>query len=367
LALAFMLIVAPSARAAEPAADLGKSSSMQVMERIESIVYGEPNKGGLIERLNSIEKELFGRSLPGSISERHTATLNFLEVGTEDQPSMLFKLGVAEWIVGHVQPRRAALARLESLETELDGEMQYGKPLAMRVERVLSILVADAVTFQEVILPGATVLGVKFLEELSPAKSKKGDFVGLALLEDLLVDHNLVAPKGSLVETYVREVKQPRPFGVPGEVRLDFKALLPLGPQRPPVTLGPAAKKATEDAQKGRDRGAGGIIGAGAASIGGAILLGPVGLIGGALIRGNSIKIPEGAVMFLETSGDVRVSAYPVPESLRIDPNATIRESLVPVTTTTTTTTTVTTRTVGPAEKQPSNGTIDLPAEQKID
>jgi hypothetical protein len=161
----------------------------------------------------------------------------------------------------------------------------------------------------------------------------------------------------------VRDVKQPRAFGVPGEVRLDFRALLPLGPQRPPVMVGAAAKKATDDAKKNRDRGAGGIIGAGAASIGGAIILGPIGLLGGALIRGNSVKIPEGSIMFLETSGDVRVSAYPVPASLRIDPNSTIRESLVPTTTTTTTTTTVTTTTVG----KPSDGTIELPAEQKID
>jgi hypothetical protein len=363
LAAIAVLLAAAAVRAAEPGAEADKSSSMQMMERIETIVYGEPNKGGLIERLNSIEKELFGRSLPGSISERHSATLNFLETGTADQPSMLFKLGVAEWIVGRVQPQKPALTRLELLETELDGEMQYGKPLAMRVERVLSTLVAETVTFQDVILAGATVLRVKFLEELSPAKSKKGDFVGLALMDDILVDRSLVAPKGSLVETYVREVKQPRPFGVPGEVRLDFRALLPLGPQRPPVTFGNASKKATEEAQKNRDKGAGGILGAGAASLGGALLLGPIGLVGGALIRGNSIKIPEGTVMFLETSGDVRVSAYPVPESLQIDPGATIRESLVPMTTTTTTTTTVTTTTVG----KPSDGAIELPAEQKID
>jgi hypothetical protein len=363
---------ASCARAADADAevDAGKSSSVQMMERIETIVYGEPNKGGLIERLNSIEKELFGRSLPGSISERHTATLNFLEVGTEDQPSTLFKLGVAEWIVGHAQPRKPALARLETLETDLDGEMQYGKPLAMRVERILSLLVAEPVTFQDVVLPGATVLRLKFLQELSPAKSKKGDFVGLALTDDLFVDRNLVAPKGSLLETYVREVKQPRIFGVPGEVRLDFRALRPLGPQRPPVLFGAASKKATEEAQKGRDKGAGGILGAGAASIGGAIIFGPVGLLGGLLIRGNSIKIPEDTIMFMETSGDIGVSAYPVPESLQIDPDATIRESLV--TTTTTTTTTVTTTTVGTAgnSSQPdgaAGGTIELPAEQRID
>ncbi|GHV35575.1 hypothetical protein FACS1894187_08600 [Synergistales bacterium] len=344
-----------------------KSSSAIMMERIETIVYGEPNKGGLIERLNSVEKELFGRSLPGSISERHTATLNFLEVGTADQPSMLFKLGVAEWIVGSLQPRKSAMARLETLETDLDGVMRYGEPLAMRVERILSSLVAESVTFQEAVLPGATVLRAKFLEELSPAKSKKGDFVGLALTDDLFVDKILVAPKGSLVDTRVREVKRPGMFGVPGEVRLQFNALMSLGSQRPLVTFGAAAKKATDDARKFGDKGEGAMVGAGAAAIGGAILLGPVGLLGGALIRGNSVKIPEGSIMYLETSGDARISGYPVPEGLLIDPDATIRESIVPTTTTTTTTTVTTTTTSVPVNNNDDGGAIILPPEQKIE
>jgi hypothetical protein len=299
-------------------AEEGKSSSMRMMERIERIVYGETNKGGIIDRMNSVEKELFGRSLPGSISERHTATLNFLEVGTAEQPSMLFKLGVCEWLVGSA-PRtqvKAALKRVEDLETELNGEMQYGKPLAMRVERVLASLVADPVTSREVTLPTSTVLQVKFLEELGPATTQKGDSVGLALTNDLFVERVLVAPKGSLVDTTVNTVKQPGRFGIPSEIRLDFKSLVPLGPQRIPVTTGAASKKATEEAQKGKDTGAAGIVGAAGASVGGAVLLGPVGLVAGVLVRGNAVKIPAGTIMFLETSGDVRVSGYPVPASL---------------------------------------------------
>jgi hypothetical protein len=242
---------------------------------------------------------------------------------------MLFKLGVAEWIVGHIsQARKAALPRVENLETDLDGAMQYGKPLAMRVERLLASLVADPVTFQEVILPTATVLKVQFLEELGPAKTKKGDIVDLALTNDLLVGKVLVAPKGSLIDTTVSEVRQPKNFGVPSNIRFDFKSLIPLGPQRPRVVYDAAAKKATDEAQKGKDKGEGAIIGAAGASIGGAMLLGPIGLPLGFLVRGSAIKIPAGTIMFLETSGDIRISGYPVPESLRIDPNATVRESV---------------------------------------
>jgi len=322
---------------------------MYMMERAEAIVYGELSKGGLIERLNSIETELFGRGLPGSISERHSAILNFLEVGTAEQPSMLFKLGVAEWVVGQTsQVRKGALTRVENLETELDGAMQYGRPLAMRVERLLASLVADPVTFQEVILPTATVLQVQFLDELGPARTRKGDIVNLALTNDLLVGKVLVAPKGSLIDTTVSSVRQPRNFGVPSDIRFDFKSLIPLGPQRPQVAYGAASKKATEEAQKGKDKGEGAIIGAAGASLGGAFILGPIGLPLGFLVRGNAIKIPQGTIMFLETSGDIRISGYPVPESLRIDPSATIRES------------------VGTQYSDGDRDTIELPAEQGI-
>jgi hypothetical protein len=346
------------AQAAQVVNDTEQSTSMLMMKRVETIVYGEANKGGLIERLNTVEKELFGRDLPGSISERHAATLNFLEVGTTDQPSMLFKLSVAEWIVGqNAQGWKPALKRVEDMEVDLDGEMQYGKPLAMRVERILASLVADPVLFQDVILPTSTVLKIKFLEELTPAKAQKGDSVALALVDDLLVNKVLVAPKGSPISANIQEVKKPRHGGLPSEIRIDFKALVPLGPQRPPVTVGNASQKATKDAEKSWNKGEGAMIGAGATSIVGAIALGPLGLLGGLLIRGEALTIAEGSITFVETSGDVQVSGYPVPESLRIDPGATIRESI---------SSPASTGTVAPSSSGTDTETIVLPAEQKI-
>ena len=329
LLLAATLLLSLAVPCGAGAKDENKSSSAQMMEHIETIVYGDTSKGGLTERLSSVEEALFGRSLPGTIAERHSAILNFLEVGTEDQPSMIFKLGVAEWIVNKkIYDSRPAVGRLETLEADLDGEVQHGKPIAMRVEHLLSTLVTDPVTFRAVTLPGNVPLKLRFMDELSPARNKAGDQVRIELTNDLVVDQCLVAPAGSLVLTEVREVVKPRVFGVPGEVRLTFNGLKPLGPQRPPVAVGDAAKKAIDEARKAGDRGEGAIVGAGAASIAGAALLGPVGLIGGLFIRGNSIRIPEGSITFVQTSGDVEVYAYPIPDSLRVDPQSTIQQSV---------------------------------------
>ena len=310
------------------AAEEDKGSSAQMMENIEEILYGEVSHGGLVERLSTVERALFGRELPGTMAERHAAILNFLETGTEDQPSMLFKLAIAEWIVDKkILASRPATSRLVRLENNLDGTTQEGSPIAMRVERILATLVMDPVTFRMVQLPADTPLRMRFLDELSPAKSKAGDKVRVEITEDIIVDHCLVAPAGSLVLTDVREVKKPRMFGVPGEVRLNFNGLKPLGPQRPKVGVGEASKKAIEEARKVGDRGEGSLIGAGTASIAGAAILGPVGLLGGALIRGNSVNVPAGSITYLQTSENTAVAAYPIPESLRGDLQGVIIQS----------------------------------------
>lgn len=322
--LAVMLVFMSSAciaYEAVPDPDLNPGgSSRQLMEQIEKIIYGYVGQGGIIDRLAKVESDLFGRSLPGTIAERHAAILNFLDIGTDEQPSMMFKLGVAEWVVDKkIRATVAAFRRLEDLETNLTGSSRSGNPIVMRVESLLATLVMDPVTAQPVTVPADTVMKFRFMDELSPAKSKAGDFVRLELADDLIVNQHLVAPAGSLLITEVREVKRPRMFGIPGEVRLTFNELRPLGPQKPSVWVGKAAEKAIKDARKRGGRGENGLVGAGAVSLAGAALLGPLGLVSGAFIRGNSIKIPVGSVTYVQTSGDITVAAYPIPISLQVN------------------------------------------------
>ena len=322
--LLFIMLITSTCIASEAVVDpeLNSGSSRQMMEQIEKLIYGYLNQGGLIERLGRVEEDLFGRSLPGTIAERHAAILNFLDTGTDEQPSMMFKLGVAEWIVDKkIRASEPAARRLEDLEINLTGASRSGSPIVMRVESLLATLIMDPVLSQPVNVPGNTVLKFRFMDELSPAKSQPGDFVRLELTHDLIVNQCLVAPAGSLLITEVREVKRPRMFGVPGEVRLSFNELKPLGPQRPLVFVGEAAQSALKEARRVGDRGEGAIVGAGAASIAGAVLLGPVGLVSGVFIRGNSIRILPGSVTFVQTSGDCAVSAYPIPISLQAQSN----------------------------------------------
>lgn len=286
------------------------SSTFQTMERTESIVFGQTRTGGLIERLSELEVALFGRELPGSIAARQNALLNFLEKGNIDQPSMLFKLGVAEWALSQESDTYSCVEkRILFLEKSLEGETMENKPLAMRLERLLGLLLSDSISWEDIEIPVDSVMKATSLETLAPASAQAGDPVRMVLAEDFTSGTYLIAPKGSRIVGHVEKVTKPKSFGRPSEIALSFDSLVPLGPEQISLTMGEASEKATK-AEKAQMAAVG-------TSFVGAILLGPVGLAGGLLVRGDARDIPEGTTFFVQTAELSRVSAYPVPEGLQ--------------------------------------------------
>ena len=285
-------------------------STFHVMSRVEQLVYGGERTGGLIDRLNSVERDMFGRELPGSIAERQTALLTFIEKGTEYQPSLLFKLGVAEWAVERrIDSLAPVVRRVDTLEVQLEGTPQVDRPVTMRLERVLGLLLSEPVTTTEVELPAATIIRASLAHSLSPKTAKKGDPVDLVLHSDLVIKSSLIAPKGSRVTAVVTEVTKPRSFGRPAEVKVGVESLYSIGSQAIPLTFGEESQQAVE-AEAAQ-------LAAAGTSVVGALLLGPVGLVGGFLIRGDLKELPAGSVVFSQTVDAVKVGAYPVPLGLQ--------------------------------------------------
>ncbi len=173
----------------------------QALGDMERKVYGELRTGGLIERLSNLERSLFGRDLPGTVAERQSAVVNFVEEGTPSQPSLLFKLAIAEWVTEQLShPSRPVVNRLNSLEALLEGEAKGEGPLAMRLERLLGLLVSEPVRWNSVTVPAGSVVRVALSHTISPSTVVVGDVVRGTLADSLFVQGTLVAPKGTLVE-----------------------------------------------------------------------------------------------------------------------------------------------------------------------
>ncbi|MEG2183256.1 MAG: hypothetical protein RRY12_01085 [Cloacibacillus sp.] len=287
---------------------VGAAPAFKTLERVETIVYGAPREGGMVARLSEVEKTVFGRELPGSLTERQTALLDFLEKGTATQPSLLFKLSVAEWAVEQqIHPTWALSKRVDMMEGVVEGSTQGG-PLVSRIERLLTKLLPDGVTATPVLLPKESIVKGALLTTLSVRNVKVNDIIILGLVEPVSYNGQLVAPKGSRVFGHITKVKPPRSFGRSAEIELQLDTLEVLGPSVIPISVGEAAKKAM-DADSG-------VIGAAGASVAGAILLGPVGLAGGFLIRGNDKQLKEGTLFYVQTVGEANVLSYTIPTQI---------------------------------------------------
>ncbi len=309
LSVSVLLLLLLSLLAAGPALGEELETPSQIQDQLDGMIYGEIVAGGIVQRLGKVETDLFGRELPGSISERQLGLLNFIRNGTLGQPSMVFKTGLAEWAILHeARPDLSLTRRIGEIERHLEGEAGEGRPLAMRLERLLSLLFPGQLFWQDVNLPANLVFKASFVDRVSPKNASVGDIVRLKLEEHLSVEGYLVAPRGSRVIALIDRVKPPRSFGRPAEIKFAFDRLEPLGPEKVPVFLGDAAALATKS-----DTTVATALGTSAVGL---ALLGPVGLVGGIFIKGDAPDIAPGTIIYLETASASGVKAYPVPTSL---------------------------------------------------
>jgi hypothetical protein len=303
LFFSLLLSVCRAYAADETPVDEG-TPQQESLQRVEVVVYGAPSAGGLFLRLAKVERDLFGMELPGSLTERQQALLNFIEEGTSTQPSLVFKVGVAEWVtLSKVNPSLPLADRMSNLEITLEGEPQVGA-LSARLERILTKLLPDGVHSVQAQIPAATILKAAFAKTLTVRNVSKGDIVELNATEDCVVGGVLTVAKGDRVFAEVTNVKMPRSFGRTSEISVEFREAEAISGRRIPVVLGPQAKKAMQIDS--------GVIGAAGASVAGAVLLGPLGLAGGFLVRGSDKQIPAGSLIYVETSEDSSVAGYPI-------------------------------------------------------
>ncbi|MDT8284579.1 MAG: hypothetical protein RQ767_03570, partial [Thermovirgaceae bacterium] len=208
--LVFVLAAAGTAMAQDA------ETPVQTQDKIDSMLYGEVGVGGVIQRLGKVETDLFGRELPGSISERQLGLVNFMRDGTLGQPSMIFKTGVAEWaVIQEIRVDMPLSRRIAEIERQLEGSAGEERPIAMRLERLLALLFPGQLFWEDISVPANVVLKASFIDGVSPKNAKAGDIVKLRLEDHLSVEGYLVAPIGSRIVAKVDRVRPPRSFGRP--------------------------------------------------------------------------------------------------------------------------------------------------------
>lgn len=260
---------------------------------MEKLLYGTGQTGSLIQRMDSMEDDVYGAVTTDAILTRVDNMYSYLEGGS-GQVSFATKLNVVEWQLNESMSGGPAKNRIEETEKLLYGTVQAGS-LSSRLEELLKLSAySDGnIPVQQVTLPKDSVFKIVFTSEMSTKTSKQDDVVNFKAADNLYVNDILVLPKGATGVGKIKKVVQPSVFGKDGRIDITFSYVYGTDGTKIPITVGELAKQKANS-----------IAGAAGAAIGGLMILGPVGIVGGAFVKGNSVTIPAGCETYVQTSED---------------------------------------------------------------
>jgi len=280
------------------------SPDTRAIERLERYVYAAVQTGDPAGRLGKLETDLLGRRLGRSVSHRASNLNNLVFKGSAGTPSLDMKLNFLEWKVFH-ETRTGKLAeRVAALDTSVAGQPST-EPLAFRVEQLMQMtLDSGIISLHPVKVPAGTMFRVKLTEPISSANVKEGDPISLALASDLLIDRSiLVVSRGAPVIGEVEKVRRGGRFGRSGFIKLLVNNVPGIDSTDIPVRILRLAGSELDRKKLGMAAGA---------SVLGYLAMGPVGLVGGAFIKGQDAALPAGTELEIETLTSTQVTGIVV-------------------------------------------------------
>jgi hypothetical protein len=164
--------------------------------------------------------------------------------------------------------------------------------LAVVVGILLAVSASAAV--QKLMVPKGTDVTLVFDQAMNSKNVNVGDAVRLHVRDDVAVAHNVILKRGDRVQGVISRVDHRQRYGVNAKMRIELS----------PVKSTYGEVLALENRSKGqyvRGKQSGK---AARVTAGGAIIAGPVGLVGGYFIHGQRVQISRGDVMETEVAKD---------------------------------------------------------------
>ncbi len=268
------------------------------LSRLERYIYGSEQNGGNADRLRQIEEDLFGRNTGRKEADKANYLHDFVFKGTPANPSLDMKLSFLEWRLFNRTGEGNLEARLADIDKQVTGKVSL-EPLAFRLEQQIHQIIENGmISLHQVTVPRGTEIRMRLKNDISSRTAKKGDLIPMVLAHDVFIDNNiLVMTNGGIVTSTVKSVRRGGRFGRTGFVNLDVTRIESMDSTELPIQIDAAGEKF--DKKK---------IGmaAGASTLG-YLVLGPIGLAGGAFIKGGEVEVPAGTEISVRTTEDCKV------------------------------------------------------------
>lgn len=276
-----------------------QASATVTLVAVEEALYGQEQRGGLLERLQKLERDIYGQTQTGALMERLSKLQAFLTSSEFAGASLLLRINVVEWsLFMRTSEPKPLIRRVDELETVIYGAPRSG-PIGDRVGNLVrEIWPTGELNVRAMDLPKETLVRISLQTEINSGKNQAGQSIRYRVVEDVLIDNRIIIPSGAEGVGRVISVESAGRLGRGGRVEVDFGTITALDGTAVPVQV---AERAITENRGAQDAAA-------AASVAGVLLLGPIGLVGGYFVRGQEHVVPPGTTFFVEVSRPVRVS-----------------------------------------------------------
>jgi hypothetical protein len=143
-------------------------------------------------------------------------------------------------------------------------------------------------------VPKGTVVNLVFDQALTSKTAKAGDTIKLHVKDNVAIGNMTVIKRGTPVTGQLTEVKHRQRYGVNAKILIALNPVMSTSGERIPLNH---RQSGWQFGGKKSEQAAG-------TSIGGSILLGPIGLVGGYFVNGKRVVIKVGDPLPTEVSKD---------------------------------------------------------------
>ena len=273
------------------AAAAAPETMAEKLAAVERTAYGEPQTGALLDRVNKLEKDFEGENSPrSSVMERVDAVYETM-FGNAAGPSLVTQMNAIEWGITRAVSMDSIQKRVSAMEITMTGKPSEGT-YRHRIDTLAGYAFGTKdIPLSKVSIPANTLVKVSLATPVNAKTIKAGDRIELKAEEDVIENGMLLFAKGAPGYGEVTKVSQAKNFGRDAEVKIEFKALRAIDGTDTPVVLGEESKQKMQSMAM-----------AAGASVAGIALLGPIGIIGGAFVKGKNIDLPVGTELYIQTS-----------------------------------------------------------------
>ncbi|SFT66422.1 hypothetical protein SAMN02910356_01535 [Selenomonas sp. GACV-9] len=259
---------------------------------IEKDTYGVEQTGAITERIDKLERDYNGAHRTGSMMARVDAIYHDLYTNGST-PSTIAELNAIEWNIDHEVSMNPVEKRVADMEMSINGKTAEGS-YDQRIKELAKLSFgSETLPVEQVNVPANTLIKVALVDPVNAKNLKAGDTVRFKVAKDVIVNNRLVFAKGAPGEGKVQKVEQAKNFGRNAEVKIDFYKTKAIEGTDVDTLLGAEAEKEMKN-----------LAMAAGASLAGMVILGPIGIIGGAFVKGKNIDLPEGTEFYIQTKAD---------------------------------------------------------------